>query len=358
MPAWVAALASVGPSAYSRPRLGPPMLDADQFRFWQDHGYLVLPKFYREVELQQAEAALRDAWLRDDPNVVVDDLVTNRRCLLSALSAEERTHRFKTNDLYLVDDRVRQLALGERMAPILASLLGQTPVLCNSLSFDQGSAQTKHIDSLYMTPVTRGHLCAIWVALEDAAPEAGPLFYYPGSHKIPPFRFSNGSFHTVVEEMGTWHAHMDEHIATLGLSREVFCARAGDVFVWSADLLHGGSPIEDAQKTRKSVVFHYYSKPDVDVLGDKVVPINGAYWMQRARQLVPEDVGAKAGAAPAGPGRELRLLRRRVEKLEAELARIKKDPLGVRLAAARARKVARQYLARLKGRPAPLPRGK
>jgi ectoine hydroxylase-related dioxygenase (phytanoyl-CoA dioxygenase family) len=30
-----------------------------------------------------------------------------------------------------------------------------------------------------------GFMCGLWIALEDVRPEAGPLIYYPGSHRSP-----------------------------------------------------------------------------------------------------------------------------------------------------------------------------
>ena len=117
-----------------------------------------------------------------------------------------------------------------------------------------GSAQPDHVDSLYMTPRSPHHLVAIWVALEDTHPDAGPLRYYPGSHKIPQYVFSNGSHHFIQDEMPLWDRHMRAQVEALKLQPEVFLARKGDVFVWSAYLLHGGSDIRDPARTRKSVV--------------------------------------------------------------------------------------------------------
>ena len=36
--------------------------------------------------------------------------------------------------------------------------------------------------------------------------------------------------------------------------------RAGDVFLWHEQLLHGGTEIADMQRTRKSLVTHYWTK--------------------------------------------------------------------------------------------------
>ena len=35
-----------------------------------------------------------------------------------------------------------------------------------------------------MTTEPLGYLIAIWVALEDVTPDSGPVYYYPGSHRI------------------------------------------------------------------------------------------------------------------------------------------------------------------------------
>lgn len=307
------------------------MLSSEQLDSWHNDGVLVLPGFYAGSELDAVDNAMRAVWKRRDSRVVVDDLLTNRRCLLSALSNEELSHRFKTNDLYLTEEPVRWLAMGQRMAPLIEALLGQTPVLCNSLNFDQGSAQPAHVDSLYMTPRTPGHLCAIWVALEDVTTQAGPLFYFRGSHKLPRHTFSDGTHHAIESEMAAWHARMDRAVQEHGLKRETFLAKRGDVFIWSSDLLHGGSDIIDPSQTRRSVVFHYLSRPDCVRAGAKLQPINNGFWLDRPRQPVPED-RLKARGTDAIP--------KHASDAQAELHR-RRDPYRIRLAAARIRKWSR-----------------
>lgn len=255
---------------------------------WDTQGFVVLPGFYGDDELAAAEAPVRQAWDEKAPRVVVDDLVTGQRLRLADVDDEaRRKHRFKTNDLYLEREAVRRLALNPRITPILTALLGRVPVLCNSLSFEQGSAQTDHVDALFMTPRTPHHLVAIWVALEDCHPDAGPLKYFAGSHRIEPWVFSTGSHHFVPDEMPAWRAYMDEEVARRGLAPETFAARRGDVFIWSAYLLHGGSPIRDPARTRKSVVFHYYSQEDCIAQRCTIVPYQGGFWMHRPHQAVP-----------------------------------------------------------------------
>jgi ectoine hydroxylase-related dioxygenase (phytanoyl-CoA dioxygenase family) len=260
----------------------------EMLSFWEERGYLVLPGFYSGKELDAAQEALERAWATNAPRIVVDDLMTGERLRLMDVSEEaRREHRFKVNDLFLERDEVRDLALNPRLTPIIRDLLGHVPVICNSLSFHQGSGQPDHVDALYMTPPTPGHLVAIWVALEDCDMNAGPLRYFPGSHKIPPYVFSSGKNTAIAEEMDQWRAYMREHVEAMGLTPEVFPARRGDVFVWSAYLLHGGSPIVDPTLTRKSIVFHYLSEEDCRALNFRLVPSHGGYWMHRRHPAVP-----------------------------------------------------------------------
>jgi ectoine hydroxylase-related dioxygenase (phytanoyl-CoA dioxygenase family) len=261
--------------------------------FWTQRGYSVLPSFYSEDEISRIEEARANSWNGHAERLVVEDLVTGERLLLADVSPEaRRSHRFKVNDEYLESSQIRWAALNERIIPILAELLGHRPVLCNSLALAHGSAQPYHADSLFMTPRTDGHLIAIWVALEDCHPDAGPLLYYPGSQLIPPYRFSNGGRHLVPDEEPQWRTYMDREIDARGLSLEKFAARKGDVFIWSANLLHGGAPIKNTSLTRKSIVFHFHSEADTRATFSPLVAESGAFWLYRRHISVNGHRGA------------------------------------------------------------------
>ena len=213
---------------------------------WNARGVLVLPRFYDDAGIDSVLADYRALWDAGRSRVTVDDMDVDRRMRLRDVSAVARTsHRFKVNDLYLEQASVRQLALNNRLVPLLQRLLGERPALCNSLSLEFGTEQQDHVDSLFMTPRTPDHLVAVWVALEDCSPESGLLRYRPGSHLIAPYHFSNGQRHFISGELGAWHAWMQETVRQRGLQSELFQARKGDVFIWNAQLLHGGSPIVD-----------------------------------------------------------------------------------------------------------------
>ncbi|APA85430.1 phytanoyl-CoA dioxygenase family protein [Paraburkholderia sprentiae WSM5005] len=253
-------------------------------------GYAILPAFYSAAQVDDVVQSIEQRKLQRPMNVTVDLLDTGERSLLGLLSPREiETLRMKINDLYLDMESVRELALSERIAAVLKDLLGHAPALCNSLYFEKGSQQPPHVDAIYMTPKTDDHLIAIWVALEDAHVDAGQLEYYPGSHKIEQLIFSNGNRHFVPEEMPRWHSYMDSEVERHGLKKTTFFARKGDVLIWHANLLHGGSAIADPTRTRKSLVFHYFSEADARSLDCKLREANSCgYWIDRPIQEVPE----------------------------------------------------------------------
>lgn len=274
---------------------------------WNARGVLTLPHFYAGAEIDAVLADYRALWNEGRARVTVDDMDLDRRMRLRDVSADARTaHRFKINDLYLEQASVRQLALNDRLVPLLQRLLGERPALCNSLNLEYGTEQEDHVDSLFMTPRTPAHLVAAWVALEDCSPESGLLRYWPGSHRIEPYLFSNGERHFIPEELGAWQSWMRAQVQQHGLQSELFGARKGDVFIWNAQLLHGGSPITEPGRTRRSVVFHYFSESDCRAMGHRLVPESGGFWIRRSRQPIPGSLNARMRSRAGRVARRVR----------------------------------------------------
>ena len=59
------------------------------------------------------------------------------------------------------------------------------PLLFGSLNFERGTEQAPHIDSIFFYTEPMDAMAGAWFALEDVHPDAGPLFYYEGSHRRP-----------------------------------------------------------------------------------------------------------------------------------------------------------------------------
>jgi phytanoyl-CoA hydroxylase len=267
----------------------PPVLTTEQRKFWEDNGFLILKGLIpREVIADvnvDIEATIKNR--KNFKEVKVDPLegpLVGRRLPISEAPDEVFAASFKLNDLYLESSIVRDANLNDSLVAILSELLAGDPIVINSLNFVRGSQQPYHFDTWYMPPPVPNTLVVSSICLEDIHADAGPLFYYPGSHLIPPYKFSHGGINAIEAEMGACRAHIDQEIAARGLQKTAFLGSAGDVFLWHAQLLHGGMQIRDTARTRKSLVTHYWRMKDVapDSVG---VFAGNKYFYKRPHQV-------------------------------------------------------------------------
>jgi ectoine hydroxylase len=151
------------------------------------------------------------------------------------------------------------------MLEILSFLMGKKAVPFQSLNFTLGSEQRAHSDSIHMTTEPPGYLLATWAALENIEAGSGPLVYYPGSHRLPfistdDYPSGKGVFTLGNDSNKHYEEKIAEVIAAHQLQPHVFLPKRGDVLIWHANLLHGGSPITRPGATRRSMVCHYYAE--------------------------------------------------------------------------------------------------
>ena len=153
---------------------------------------------------------------------------------------------------------------------LLHFLMGKKVIPFQTMNFRLGSEQRPHSDLIHMTTEPQGYLIATWFALESCTNENGPLIYYPGSHRLPfvstdDYDSGNGTFTLGGDSNARYEDKIAEILAQSGIQPKMFLANRGDVLIWHANLIHGGSPItgKDATGhglTRKSMVCHYFTE--------------------------------------------------------------------------------------------------
>jgi phytanoyl-CoA hydroxylase len=233
---------------------------------FEKDGYAILPGFFSHTLCDRIlqDVSNRIAQPRSpDSRITVDILHgahAGRRVFVRDAPDEVFAGPFKINHLFTESAPAAEAVFDARLRNALHRLLDDEPVLINSLNFRHGSQQPAHIDTWYMPPPKRNSLVVASITLEDVREDAGPLFYYPGSHLIPPYKFSHGGIHAVNEEVPLCWEYLQREIAARGLQRQIFLGKKGDVFLWHAQLLHGGSPIADPARTRSSLVVHYWGR--------------------------------------------------------------------------------------------------
>lgn len=279
-----------------------------QLMRWRHEGYIALPGAIEQPLIDELLAEYERAWEeRPDVKVLVEGKGVQPFAEVAPRS-ELTHHHFRMMDFQDVSEAARRVMFHPTIVRNLALIFDQAPVAMQSLFFEYGSEQGVHQDFPYVQAQHLSHLIGCWVALEDVTADSGPLFYYPGSHRLPKFDWGGGSLRfdgkddSQVED---FDAFLADSCAEGGLDRLTFHARRGDVFLWHAALVHGGSAATDRTLTRKSFVVHFSTRqgyprdrrwPDRD---PAVLEINGGYLYEppRAPKLpLLRQVKSKLGA--------------------------------------------------------------
>jgi hypothetical protein len=157
---------------------------------------------------------------------------------------------------------VRAIAANQQVMDLLSKLYGRRAFPFQTLNFPVGTQQHFHSDSIHFSSVPERFMCGVWLAMEDIHPDAGPLVYYPGSHRWPILQNEmigkvagrDRGFLAQEPYEAAWAAL----IKARGVQPELFTPKKGQALIWAANLLHGGSRQADPQLTRWSQVTHYY----------------------------------------------------------------------------------------------------
>ncbi len=201
-----------------------------------------------KVELVAAAAEFREK------GFVVRDFGFSEADLEEAAAYTKAISTGRVQDAWMVNGAVKRLATDVRVTEFLDELYQRESFPFQTLNFPRGSQQHTHADTYHFNSVPQGFMCGVWIALEDIHPDAGPLQYYPGSHRLPALNnvdLPSGSY-------ASYDGQVAEVVGKSGLARETAKIKRGQAFIWAANLYHGGSPIADPTRTRLSQVTHYY----------------------------------------------------------------------------------------------------
>ncbi len=168
----------------------------------------------------------------------------------------------RIQDAWKFDDDVKAIASNPQVLQLLGKLYGREAFPFQTLNFPVGTQQGVHSDSVHFSSQPERFMCGVWLAMEDVSADAGPLFYYPGSHKWPIVtnamigRRGYGSELKSAQDpfSKAWQAMCEMNDA----QKTPFLARKGQALIWAANLLHGGSPQTNPTLTRWSQVTHYF----------------------------------------------------------------------------------------------------
>jgi len=231
----------------------------------------------------------REGYLVFDPGIplaTLDSITAELdNCFESKPIDGENRKTGRIQDAWKFSQSVKSLATAPRVLELLRALYDREPLPFQTLNFPVGTEQHVHSDSVHFNSKPAGNMCGVWIALEDIDLENGPVEYYPGSHRLPEITIDDVDragyvrhsyferFRTALQDIchanrpgrryadfvyKSYEAFIGHMIEQLGLEPHYATLKKGQAFVWSANLLHGGSRQRDRKRTRHSQVTHYF----------------------------------------------------------------------------------------------------
>jgi hypothetical protein len=229
--------------------------EAKQCRNWAANGYIILNNLVEDETLHDIwsayEHAIGTGKIKLDAEAASDDDPYPGRFLNPHKKAGSFCRILKHPGL------LRWIRL----------LMEREPKPLQTIASHKGSQQGAHSDSIHMTTYPLGYLTAAWIAFEDIHPDSGPLVYYPGSHQLPyvfskDVNISEDDFkrNGYAEYQAKYEPYIRRSVEEHQIEPHYFHAKKGDVLIWHANLIHGGSQRRNMQLSRRAVVCHYFVK--------------------------------------------------------------------------------------------------
>ncbi len=156
------------------------------------------------------------------------------------------------------------LAKDEDVLGFLEYLYKKRPIPFSTINFIKSSEQPLHSDYMHFSSKPERYLTGVWFALEDIDINSGPLQVVPNSHKLPITTLEELSqaipknTKQLKENYTQYEDHVKKIVNDNNLKQKKITLKKNQCLIWSANLLHGGSPINDEKLTRKSLVVHYH----------------------------------------------------------------------------------------------------
>ncbi|MBI1199335.1 MAG: phytanoyl-CoA dioxygenase [Phenylobacterium sp.] len=225
--------------------------EAELCRKWARDGYVILEGFYDHARLDAV-------WVAYEAAIAAGEVAPPHEPI-----HEGDTRPGRTANAHFAVRAVDEMLFDPKMSHIVSVLMGAEARPFQTIIGHKSSQQLEHSDSIHMSTWPQGYLAANWIAFEDVHADSGPLVYYPGSHRLPylmsedlgiPAAQNYEAYNSVYEPA------IQAQIAEHGLKPAYFLPRKGDVLLWHANLLHGGSKVRDVQLTRKALVCHFFAK--------------------------------------------------------------------------------------------------
>ena len=232
--------------------------ERDDLAHFIEHGWLLWPGAIDPDLIKQFAADIRGHHAHPGKFLTTDHRNGKPGLRLSGSTPDRFESLF---DLYVNLESAREVCLHPRITRFLSLVFDTKPVACQQLLFQRSNGHRVHQDTSVVAVEDPMLLAASWIALEDVVEGSGELAFYDRSHRLPHYLFNDGTkrMNFAVDDGELYVNELDAACRRNGMEYERFLAKQGDVFFWTADLVHRSHPrtlADDA--SRLSCVTHYH----------------------------------------------------------------------------------------------------
>jgi hypothetical protein len=229
---------------------------------FMDPGFTASAEFHAATPEEQELARA----LAVDGVAVIDPRIPDFDRLAATLVAKTGTRQpgpGRLQDAWRQIPEVRSVATHAHILKLLSFAYGRKPIPFQTLNFTVGTQQRTHSDTVHFDCFPRNFMCGVWMAYEDTDTRNGALHYVPGSHRLPvlaleDFGIPRSTYRTRDRVSKLYEQALEAYVARMDLPRRVIPLKKGQAVVWTANVFHGGEPIQEPGRTRHSQVTHYY----------------------------------------------------------------------------------------------------
>ena len=218
------------------------LVDTELKNHWHDKGYVIIRNAVAES-------------LIDELNTDID--VFRKNC---GETKDEYGFGQRIGLFHIQNRKSLGVALNQKVQNFLRWVFNDEPLLYGSLTFETGTEQSAHIDSIFFFTQPIHTMAGCWTALEDINEEAGPLFYIESSHKFPLLRGKDvisqypelkeklnqaknsgksiNDLTCLAQEVGNrWNEMLSERIDSQALKKVPVIIQKGDILIWHSLLI-------------------------------------------------------------------------------------------------------------------------
>ena len=228
-------------------------------KFYNENGYVVIKNIILDKECELFKKAWEDEikahkgyLYRQATAKLEKNKFNSKNWIMNPILNIQSLDKFIFKKLRSYFDQF--IVNNKKISSLVGQILGEKPVIVQSMYFEGNSATWEHQDSYYLDDEETGKMIAGWIALEDISADAGRFFVCPKSHL---YDFSKMNLENVISES---HASYINSIVEV-IKKNNFKVEApkldkGDLLLWNSLTIHGALDSQSQINSRSSITLH------------------------------------------------------------------------------------------------------